>query len=132
MSQVRHGSKHHLIPSSRIPRKLRAIKRSWNIIKKSVNEHRAWHFLFGNRLICEATEMIVRGGVRKYYDLNQKDLGKKERRKIKLREKCWRILFGDVETERAIEIIKQYWAPKGVLVLKNAVIAAIQKRFALC
>lgn len=112
MSKTRHLSKHHFIPSSRIPRKLRAMKRPWNIMKKSVSEHRAWHFLFNNRLACEAINMIAESRVKKYYDLSSKDLDKKERRKIKLREKCWRTVFGDTEAEKAIEIIKQYWASK--------------------
>ncbi len=111
--RTEHGSNHHLIPSSRIPQKIRDIRRQWNLIKKSVTEHRAWHFLFYNRLPCEAIKMILDGRVKKSYGAEQKDLDKKTRRKIKLREKSWRIVFGDVETARAVEIITKYWAPEG-------------------
>lgn len=88
-------------------------------MEKSVSEHHAWHFLFNNRLACEAINMIAEGRVKRHYDLSSKDLDKKERRKIKLREKCWRTLFGDTEVDRAIEIIKQYWAPRGCFVFEE-------------
>lgn len=92
--EKQHKSTHHIIPRSRIPKKLRKLKRPRNTKKKIIEEHRAWHnFLFRNRLPCEAIRMIEEKQIKKGHNW----------------EEGWKIVFGNASPDEAIEIIKKDW-----------------------
>lgn len=111
MSNKKHGNSHHLIPSSRIPKHLNSPNRTWNIKKKtSIKKHRAYHFLFNNRLPCEAIEMIRAKKAKRRYSKNC--LNRKKRQKIKARERAWKVLFNGSSEKDAIQIIIKEWTPK--------------------
>lgn len=103
----KHGNWHHLLPSSRIAEFLKNIPRPWNKTKKRIKKHKAWHYLFRNKLPCEAIQMIESDRVRRYY----KNKRGARRQKLLARENKWKILFGDAPKDTAIKIIKQEWMP---------------------
>ena len=111
MANRKHGNSHHLIPSSRISKNLNSPNRTWNIKKKtSVKQHRAYHLLFNNRLPCEAIEMIKNKRIKKRYGKNR--LNRRNRQKIKAKEKAWIALFNGSAEKKAIQIIMEEWTPK--------------------
>lgn len=110
-SESYNGSVHHIIPRSRIPKHLKKNKHCWITTQKKVKKHRAWHSLFNNRLPCEAIEMIKQDKIKRRYP-KKNILSKEERRKIKIKEKAYKILFGGAEQDTAIEIVKKEWSPQ--------------------
>lgn len=120
----RHGDYHHLVPGSRIreaisllPVKISNIIRNtelnWrNKRKKLVEKHCAWHFLFNNRLPCEAINMIETGRVRRQYDIEGKGLSQEDIDKLRIMEEKWQEVFGAVFKGRAVTIIKKRWTPR--------------------
>jgi hypothetical protein len=95
MGKGRHSSEHHIVPTSRGGEDLPENKISLN-----PKIHSAWHTLFGNLLPEEVITLIGHRWTTKEGRINKKFLRGKKRRK------AWKMIFGEADADRIIEIIR--------------------------